>query len=859
MSADGDVVDLDERSFNLESVEIADDDVDVHNELICENRVGVDVKVDIDGNRSNVSNLPPPPVDEKRKNKFEKQRNEILSCVPVEVKARFGEIYFSTFGKFLGPVLIMNPYKVEPGPLRDYWLSMFYNCQKSGRETQMTHLTYWYGQFDDLPNAYSFQKTSQLLSYENGMKRTEKKLKNIQHKHDEGKKLSSKDFNFMKGFEEMAADRTKDPTERYGYVDSNFLEEYHVLLGEEKDEKKEDHQKKQKSKSKNASDSKNGKKKIKKMKGSTQTDKQTTVDLGTRGYVENEETPKTKPKTSKKRSKKGDKSIETLRPKKKIKNVNGDGQDLKTPGKSTTENVERDNGIHRKDDMKGSVRGDDDMKGDIVKKEDRKLSAYKEFAGLGEVSSHGKIDDGSLKMDDLQSDDDSADEDYVEKAKAKASEKKTPRTEAKTQDRPVKSKELSKKVQKTKIKVEDSAVREDKNAAINLNLKKLFKKEQRKFHNCEIEFLPLLRRWEKAISVKNVTQLLRIYEELLTSMEHFTAPFIEEYGMSDLMKRSKGCNNEKHKKVRTKFKTIYKEKKDEVPKGFKAIKESEKYVLVDVKTETAIQEAEHFKAPKLLKDKQNSKEAVGTIDASHTPQDTLVPMIPLSSRKSRNSESSGERTPHVMLEPSPQKHTKPEIKLEPPSLKQNISSMKVERKKRFSLGKLMRAGSSSYQPGNAGTKLISSFDESSVLSSQSSKNNQNTPSWTIQVVSNENYSNENRTFGLEFLQQAALHIPESKTMKYEAVARNIEIAIYDWSTGNLNEKSKNHKEEHQGPWLDKYWNKIHDLAACIGGKRQDGTLAKMIGEGKFVTPNELVCLHDDDLWRSFEGSSLSKI
>jgi hypothetical protein len=122
MSGDGDPVDLDERSFNLESVEIEDDDVDVHNELICEDRVGVDVNLEVN------NNLPPPPaVDEEKKKKFERQRDEILSCVPAEVKARFGEMYFATFGKFIGPVLILNPYSVEPGPLRDQWIAMFRN------------------------------------------------------------------------------------------------------------------------------------------------------------------------------------------------------------------------------------------------------------------------------------------------------------------------------------------------------------------------------------------------------------------------------------------------------------------------------------------------------------------------------------------------------------------------------------------------------------------------------------------------------------------------------------------------------------------------------------------------------------
>jgi hypothetical protein len=128
MSGIGDDFDLDETSFNLESVEMVEDDVDVHNELVSDDRVGVDVNVEvgIDSNSSN-NHLPLPTIDEEKKKQFESRRDEILSCVPEEVKSRFGEIYFSNFGKFVGPVLVMNPYKVEPGPLREQWMTMFRN------------------------------------------------------------------------------------------------------------------------------------------------------------------------------------------------------------------------------------------------------------------------------------------------------------------------------------------------------------------------------------------------------------------------------------------------------------------------------------------------------------------------------------------------------------------------------------------------------------------------------------------------------------------------------------------------------------------------------------------------------------
>jgi len=158
-------------------------------------------------------------IEKERKKEFERQKEEILSQVPPEVKARFGEIYFSTFGKFIGPVLVMDPYKVEPGPIRDQWVEMFHKCQKAGKLAEMAHLTYWYGEFKDLRYAYTFQKTSKLISYENGIKKTEGKLNSLRQKHSSGKKLSGKDLKFLKGFEEMEADRPKDPRERHGYVD----------------------------------------------------------------------------------------------------------------------------------------------------------------------------------------------------------------------------------------------------------------------------------------------------------------------------------------------------------------------------------------------------------------------------------------------------------------------------------------------------------------------------------------------------------------------------------------------------------------------------------------------------------------
>ena len=710
----------------------------------------------------------------------------------------------------------------------------------------MTHLTYWYGQFNDLPNAYSFQKTSQLLSYEKGMKKTEKKLNGIRQKQDAGKKIPSKDLNFMKGFEEMEADRSKEPAERFGYIDASFLEEYHMLSEEEDVEINQRQSKKQTKTTKSASESKvrRKKQKVKKGESSTQSKKKTLE------VIEEGKTPKPKKKISKKRMKKDDSAGEISRAKKKVKKSGDNDHDSKIREKHT-KNYEKENVVDQKDNLKASAKSGDRAVGIFdAEKEEKKLIAYEEFAALGDVSSHGGTDDGSLKIDESESDEDMADEDYIEKPKARVSLKKTTQRKANAEKRTTKLKALpKKKAQKAKIKVETYDISEQ----MSIDSKKLLKKEQSKFHNCEIQYLPLLRRWEKAINDKSAAQLSIIFDELLESMEHFTAPFIEEYSMSDLMKRSKGYNNEKRKKVLTKFKTIYKGKKNEVPKGFKATKQSEKFI----KTETAVNGDEQLDAPNLLKVKQKRKDIVTPIDVSPKTQETPIAKDSLSSRITRDSEFNGEATLHAMLEPSLPRHSKLEVKLEGISQKHTIASSKAEKKKRFSLGNLMRAGSSSSRQVNVGTKVASSVEASPIFLSKSQSNNHESPSWTMKIVS-EDYSDENRSFGVEFLHQAALYIPESNTMNYDAVARNIEIAIYNWSTGSV-ESGTIIQNNCEASWLNRYWNKIHDIAACISGKYKGGTLAKMICDGKFATPDELVYLRDRDLLSSFEGLPLSKL
>jgi hypothetical protein len=64
---------------------------------------------------------------------FEEGRDAILSEVPDDAKARFGQIYFTTWGAQVLPVLVMNPYSVPPGTARKLWLDMFDNVSSVPR------------------------------------------------------------------------------------------------------------------------------------------------------------------------------------------------------------------------------------------------------------------------------------------------------------------------------------------------------------------------------------------------------------------------------------------------------------------------------------------------------------------------------------------------------------------------------------------------------------------------------------------------------------------------------------------------------------------------------------------------------
>jgi hypothetical protein len=170
---------------------------------------------------------------------------------------------------------------------------------------------------------------------------------------------------------------------------------------------------------------------------------------------------------------------------------------------------------------------------------------------------------------------------------------------------------------------------------------------------------------------------------------------------------------------------------------------------------------------------------------------------------------------------------------------ETFSQRKVERKT-FSLVSLMRPTSSTpkaqVSKSNAG-KLS--------LSGQPLVRQQKMPEWISEVAQTETLSDETRSHALDFLRQAAPFIPHGKHVNHDAISRALEASIYDWA-----------KEGNSSDWVDNYWVKVDDIIASISGNDGVGTVATLIADGRFKSPDEIVRLSDDAMLSSFEGKPL---
>jgi len=399
-----------------------------------------------------------------------------------------------------------------------------------------------------------------------------------------------------------------------------------------------------------------------------------------------------------------------------------------------------------------------------------------DYDTIGDNDVSSHEDKDDEDLEEPPSESDEDDEDYGADPVPKKKKKKTQRKEA-----------PKKKTIKVKTKIEKT---KEKRAPSQQALKR---KEQRTFEQCEHKYLPLIARWKDALGKSDDTCLNKVYGELKDVCEDFSAPFIEAYDVAPLLKKSKQqLDNETRREVFQLFKAVYKQKKALVPPSFKpALRPVAKEPIEEDKPKEKI---EVEKPPPPAEEEKSTPTPSKRVDSL-------------------------ENTPAT----------------EPVK-----TQAKPEKKKKFSLGTLMR-------PKPILSKSNSKSDLSRKLSSNSLDRQRpatKMPTWISKPVSEE-LTNDDRCFALEFLQQAAPFVPKGDHVNHDAIARALEAAIFQWAGGDK-----------LGLWTNKYWDKVHELVACISGKETVGTIAKMIGEGKFQTAEEIVRLSDDSLMASFDGKTI---
>jgi hypothetical protein len=358
------------------------------------------------------------------------------------------------------------------------------------------------------------------------------------------------------------------------------------------------------------------------------------------------------------------------------------------------------------------------------------------------------------------------------------------------------------------------------------SLKARQRAEQQKFEDCESNYLKLIQAWERAVKERDEKKLGKIIPKLITVVENFSAPFIEEYGMAETIKEMKNLAKVKELrlKLREAMSEVYKREKSDVPQDFKPLKQVGLAKEIQIKKEAPTQ--------------QSTEAQVTADDAKDVPNAIEIPVNGNFDAKLSGSQDSlaaeALSLDSIVATPIKQEATATHENVE--DLQQQTPPVKQEKKK-FSLGGLMRTNSK--QPkaeakGNAGN--VPSCDQSS--------RRQKIPDWISEATKSETPFDENRSCALEFLLQATPFIPPSNHVNHDAIARSLEAAIFDWA------------QNPEDSWIENYWDKVHDIVASISGKREAGTLAKLIGEGRFSTPAELLKLSEDDLLCSFEGRAV---
>lgn len=361
---------------------------------------------------------------------------------------------------------------------------------------------------------YSFINSTNIISYEEGVKKNFDRLKpKVQKKVDSNKKLTKSETLTMNGLIEMREDLKKPPRDRRGYA-PEFKEAYEYPTDDEGTAIVEEPVARKKA-------AKSDGKRLKKRK------KEMSDDL----IPPKAEAPVKKAKQSKESTKKFSKVQAFFKPKKSdapgtIESI-GDAE------------LEDGNTTEALDPVAEAIKREEEA---IKKEQDE----YEYRVALGLVES------------DKESDDESDEDFKVPVGENKSNKTKKDRVSRNDKELPKKKSEKAKhKISKVGKKL---MTEQDK-----------LKKEQRSFAVSEKEFYPKFIRWQKALAGQNHRAILDLMEEIDGKVERIHFSLMTD--VNALLKTTKKVLSDAQKtwvkKLRATLKDQYMEKKDSCPVGFK--------------------------------------------------------------------------------------------------------------------------------------------------------------------------------------------------------------------------------------------------------------------------------------------------
>jgi len=808
---------------------------------------------------------------------FEQYKEDVLSRVPKSVKSRFREGAFSRWGKDWLPVLELGPFDVEPGPVRDMWLEMFDNTQDNGRD--MTRLVFWYGvKFEDRGQAYSFVPETKLIKFEEGERRGFCKLpKKIQKKVEKKQKLTKTEEQIKRGLKEIVGDMEREKPDRAAWMmqfqeDHEFMEEEPVRdvaepkpkaapvgeteVSEQPQEvlipkkRKPGRPKKEESAAIAAID-----KPIKRKPGRPKKVVDVPLPPEEHDAVKVKKKGPGRPKkTDKEKAEKASAKAEKAVAKEAIKVAAKEAAKAAARAeKAAIKEAAKAAAKAKKSPAKKWLMVDEDQQSETESEDDNNDRDYDFDVDSGDdgdmdVDAHAKDEDSDAGASNKRKADDSPEKKFKKKPKTVMTEKE------KAIERRAKAAEYREK--KAREKAEAQGLEYVKGRVGRKSKQTMLEEEQQKFTKCEEVFLPMMDRLTEAKDESHVKGALKWINSIMDRVELLTPPFLREYPLGMLMKTVRksfeGVHpevKEKSKRLTIEMKRVYTEKEKKVPEGFEPVKnkkstpkhelqEDEKPETLDVfKSERLIESekiaAKSDKIPSkkekvVLKEEKVEIPVEQSIPKRNTSEMSLIskrnaPEMNSIPKRNSSEKSLSEAVPRKMGAASSSECLSEALK--PESL-----PMVPKQKKTFSIKGMFE------KPKPAPKARIVAPMSHMVVLGQPSPKPKLLPSWvTGPAVKMEAFHEQHakeRSFGLDFLVDAASSVTTSSTKKFDpiSVSQSFELAIFA-------------ETKLRGRDWPQYWEKVHDVVTMLSpGKNKRNAILQRIISGDYQEPSELVKL-----------------